>query len=460
MTTPNLALPYLAAAQAQKHVTVNEALDHLDGLVQLSVISSTLTAPPATPAEGDRYIVAAGATGAWAGWDGAVAHYSGGAWLRLTPRTGWIAWDQAAGGIITYDNVNGWSALQTGGGGGYGGPVTYNPFQKRVAIPLASQFPTSKSTTGAVGTVTDDAANGLTIASTSGTEAKRMVTAKALPANWEVIEFACASDQSALAWGSNGFVLMGAAGSFITIGVGSNGVSASVLRILKWAASGVYSAAIQNGLAWEGWAAFFRLIHRGTKILVYHSYDGAAWSLTGTIDETVDLGGPALHIGPSANNTTTLHVTYYADADIVPQFAGFVGAGGGTAPVLADTTLAKAPSGAAIGAHVLEELLSGLTGASATSTITIPDRAIVLAVSTRTVTAITGATSYDCGVAGTPAKFGGSLGIAAGSTNVGVIGPQAFYAPTPVVLTANGGSFTGGDVRIAIQYLLPSAPAA
>ena len=69
-----------------------------------------------------------------------------------------------------------------------------------------------------------------------------------------------------------------------------------------------------------------------------------------------------------------------------------------------------------------------------------------------------GATSYDCGIAGEPAKFGGSLGVASGSTNVGVIGPQAFYAPTPIVLTANGGNFTGGDVRIAIQYLLPTAP--
>jgi len=142
----------------------------------------------------------------------------------------------------------------------------------------------------------------------------------------------------------------------------------------------------------------------------------------------------------------------------VPQFAGFVGAGGGSAPVLADATLAKAPSGAAIGAHVVEELISGLSGASVTSTITIPDRAIVLAVSTRTVTAITGATSYDCGITGTPNKFGGALGIAAGSTNVGVIGPQAFYAATPIVLTANGGSFTGGAVRVAIQYLLPSTP--
>ena len=122
--------------------------------------------------------------------------------------------------------------------------------------------------------------------------------------------------------------------------------------------------------------------------------------------------------------------------------------------------VARGPSGATIGLHVDEELLSGLSGASVTSTIAIPDRAIVLAVSTRTVSAISGATSYDCGIASEPAKFGGSLGVAAGSTNVGVIGPQAFYAATPVVLTANGGNFTDGDVRIAIQYLLPTAPVA
>jgi len=458
MTTPNLALPLLAAAQAQKHVTVNEALSRLDGLVQLSVISSTQTAPPAAPTEGNRYIVASGATGAWAGWDDSVALFSGGAWLRLIPQTGWLAWDQGAGGIVTYDSATGWSALQTGGGGS-GGPVTYNPFAKRVEIPLAAHFPTSRNTTGAAGSISDDPVNGLTITSTSGTEAARFIATKPLPANWEVIEFACSSDQSAITWGSNGFVLMGAAGTFVTIGVGSYSDMTPRVRILKWNASGTFNNAIQNGIALEGWSAYFRLIHRGSKIVVYHSYDGAAWSYTGTIDETTDLGGPALYIGPSANHNTALYVTYYADADIVPQFAGFVGAGG-NAPVLADMTLAQAPSGAAIGVHVVEELLTGLTGASVTSTITIPDRAIVLAVSTRTVTAITGATSYDCGIAGTPAKFGGTLGVAAGSTNVGVIGPQAFYAPTPIVLTANGGSFTGGDVRIAIQYLLPTAPTA
>ena len=53
-STTNLLLPYLMAAQAQKHVTHNEALRLLDGLVQLSVRSLSEIAPPASPADGDR----------------------------------------------------------------------------------------------------------------------------------------------------------------------------------------------------------------------------------------------------------------------------------------------------------------------------------------------------------------------------------------------------------------------
>jgi uncharacterized protein DUF2793 len=244
MTTPNLTLPYLAAAQAQKHVTVNEALDALDGLVQLSVISASMVAPPGSPVEGDRYIVASGAAGAWAEWDASVAQFSGGAWLRLIPQTGWLAWNAASG------------------------------------------------------------------------------------------------------------------------------------QLLVW-----------TGSAWTGLDVAMGLLTRTASVRV-----------------------------------------------------------------------AEGPAGSATDMVVAEELLSGLSGASVTSAITIPNRAIVLGVSTRTVTAITGATSYDCGISGETSKFGGGLGIATGSTNVGVIGPQAFYSDTPIVLTANGGNFTGGAVRIAIHYLLPIAP--
>ena len=91
-TSTNLGLPYLLAAQAQKHVTHNEALRLLDAMVQLSVLDRIRTTPPASPADGDRYLVASGATGLWAGWDLNVAFWVDGVWMRLVPRPGWLVW--------------------------------------------------------------------------------------------------------------------------------------------------------------------------------------------------------------------------------------------------------------------------------------------------------------------------------------------------------------------------------
>lgn len=101
--TTHLLLPYILAAQAQKHVTHNEALRLLDGLVQLSVLDRDLTAPPGSPTDGDRYIVGSGATAAWEGWDLNVALWTDGAWLRLPPRTGWRAWVEDEGLLLVYD---------------------------------------------------------------------------------------------------------------------------------------------------------------------------------------------------------------------------------------------------------------------------------------------------------------------------------------------------------------------
>ena len=103
--TTKLLLPYILAAQAQKHVTHNEALRLLDGLVQLSILDRDLTAPPGSPADGDRYIVASGGTGDWAGWDLNVALWTDGAWLRLPPRTGWRAWVEDEGLLLVYDGA-------------------------------------------------------------------------------------------------------------------------------------------------------------------------------------------------------------------------------------------------------------------------------------------------------------------------------------------------------------------
>lgn len=130
------------------------------------------------------------------------------------------------------------------------------------------------------------------------------------------------------------------------------------------------------------------------------------------------------------------------------------------------TTLAQGANGSKIQCGTLEQELTALSGASVTSTIQIPNRAIVLAVAVYVVTAITGATSFNVdattassgGSGTTSGQFGSNLGISAGSSNIGVIGPTAWYAASTITLTANGGNFTAGAVRIAIQYLLCGAP--
>ena len=115
--TPNLGLPYILAAQSQKHVPHNEAIRALDAMVQLSVLDRGLTAPPATPAEGDRYIVASSPTGAWAGQAEKIAAYQDGAWMFYAPKEGWISWVADENIAVAFDGAA-WIALSAGGGGG------------------------------------------------------------------------------------------------------------------------------------------------------------------------------------------------------------------------------------------------------------------------------------------------------------------------------------------------------
>ncbi|MGE3627619.1 MAG: DUF2793 domain-containing protein [Hyphomicrobiales bacterium] len=101
--TPNLGLPYIEAAQAQKHVTHNEALRVIDALAQLAVLGRDLSEPPASPGEGDRYLVAAAASGAWSGYEDHVAAWQDGAWMFHAPRVGWLCWVADQMSLVTWD---------------------------------------------------------------------------------------------------------------------------------------------------------------------------------------------------------------------------------------------------------------------------------------------------------------------------------------------------------------------
>ncbi len=102
--TSNLALPYLAAGQAQKHVTLNDSLRRLDAVVQLSVVSATTTAQPGSPDDGDVYIVPSGKSGAdWNAYaNGALGYYRDGAWEQITPREGWLAYVKDTDQLLRY----------------------------------------------------------------------------------------------------------------------------------------------------------------------------------------------------------------------------------------------------------------------------------------------------------------------------------------------------------------------
>ncbi|MCH8240072.1 MAG: DUF2793 domain-containing protein, partial [Proteobacteria bacterium] len=117
----NLGLPFIEAAQAQKHVTHNEALKALDTVVQLAVLDRDFTAAPGSPANGDRYIVAAGATGSWSGKDGEIAAFQDGAWVFYAPREGWLAW------VADEDKLVAWGGSTWGEVSGGGGSVNPTP---------------------------------------------------------------------------------------------------------------------------------------------------------------------------------------------------------------------------------------------------------------------------------------------------------------------------------------------
>jgi hypothetical protein len=97
-----LSLPYLAAGQMQKHVTLNEALTRLDALVQTVVVSRTTPAQPGAPADGDLWILPSGATGADWGTrpTGALMRAEGGGWTRVPAGDGLTALVADAGEVV------------------------------------------------------------------------------------------------------------------------------------------------------------------------------------------------------------------------------------------------------------------------------------------------------------------------------------------------------------------------
>lgn len=106
---------------------------------------------------------------------------------------------------------------------------------------------------------------------------------------------------------------------------------------------------------------------------------------------------------------------------------------------------------------------NGASGTIITAPALIPARAIVLSVTAYVISALTGGmTSFDVGMGGgSENQFGGSIGAAAGSSNIGVVGPFATYSPTDVTVKINGGAGSGNTnkIRLVAYYLGFDTPA-
>ena len=139
--TANLRLPLVQAAQAQKHVTVNEAFLRLDALTQLRLASRQLAVPPVSAPDGTAYAIPEGASGAWAGESGRIGLWLNGGWEIVEPRAGWRAWIEDESSPTTFDG-SAWSAGAVALSPG-GAALTFRLIEADLAVGAGSESVTS-----------------------------------------------------------------------------------------------------------------------------------------------------------------------------------------------------------------------------------------------------------------------------------------------------------------------------
>lgn len=122
--------------------------------------------------------------------------------------------------------------------------------------------------------------------------------------------------------------------------------------------------------------------------------------------------------------------------------------------------IARSPFGASMRFEVLEFDQTITAGASVTAASLTPSNSVVFGISGVVTSDITGTlTGWELGVSGATNRYGSGLGMATGSYLMGLTGqPQTYYSGLQPVLTATGGDFAGGTVRLAIHYMRLTIP--
>ncbi|HXJ44084.1 MAG TPA: hypothetical protein VNH18_32655 [Bryobacteraceae bacterium] len=137
-----------------------------------------------------------------------------------------------------------------------------------------------------------------------------------------------------------------------------------------------------------------------------------------------------------------------------------IGASGATRPRTGYFGTSVVVSGANAQSVTLQQATTqsgAMSGASTTLTNLIPAGSLVIGVTVHPTTAITsgdGATSYTVGDGTTANRWGTGIAFAANVTlaNAVTLTPAIYPTATSVVLTATGGTFNAGVVRVTVSY--------
>ncbi len=161
----------------------------------LSVKSRILTAPPGSEADGDTYIPAATATGAWAGKEGQVAVYDATAAAYVfsgAPRKGWRAFIEDEEVVSTYTTA--WSPGES--------------INKRAAVSMTSDANKTLTTLQAASGILD-------VTSTVSLTATRNIVVPLTARQWTVYNGTT---------GAQSIQVIGATGTGITVAIGKRAI--------------------------------------------------------------------------------------------------------------------------------------------------------------------------------------------------------------------------------------------
>ena len=113
------------------------------------------------------------------------------------------------------------------------------------------------------------------------------------------------------------------------------------------------------------------------------------------------------------------------------------------------------PNGSGLAFSMAEGEVTVGAGAVFDSRISIPASVMVIGAVARVTQALTGTLqTWRFGTTGADNRFGQGLGKSAGSWARGLLGtPMTYYSGANLLITAEGGTFTGGKIKLAVHWM-------